>query len=68
MMAAMPTMAMASMRVWLRPAMIEGLASGNWTSVRTRNSVDPYALLASTTSSGTCLMPRLTIRTSGGRA
>ena len=41
MMAAMPTMAMASMRVWLRPAMIEGLASGNWTSVRTRNSVAP---------------------------
>ena len=41
MMAAIPTMAMASIRVWLRPAMIDGLANGNCTSVRTRSSVAP---------------------------
>ncbi len=41
MMAAMPTMAIASMSVWFNPAMIDGLASGNWTSVSTRSSDAP---------------------------
>ena len=68
MMAAMPIMAIDMSSVWLRPVMRAGRASGNWTSVSTRNSVAPYARLASTTSSGTCLMPRLVRRISGGRA
>ena len=41
MMAAIPTMAMASISVWFRPAMIAGLANGNWTSVNTRSSEAP---------------------------
>ena len=41
MMAAIPTMAMASINVWFRPAMIDGLANGNWTSVNTRSSEAP---------------------------
>ena len=68
MMAAMPIMAIDMCRVWFRPTIMAGRASGSWTSTRTRNSVAPYARLASTTSSGTCLMPRLVSRISGGRA
>ena len=48
--------------------MIAGRASGSCTSISTRHSGAPYAREASTTSSGTCRMPRLVSRISGGKA
>ncbi len=66
--AAITTIESESMRVWLRPAMIEGRASGSWTSRRSCSSLEPNARPASTTSVGTWRMPRSVSRTMGGSA
>ena len=68
MIAAIPSIEMARSSVWLIPVIRAALARGNCTSVRTRRSDAPYARAASTTSSGTCRMPKLVNRISGGRA
>ena len=68
MIAAMPSIEMASSSVWLRPVMIAGRAKGSCTSVSTRHSGAPYARDASTTSSGTCRIPRFVSRIRGGNA
>ncbi|MNU72645.1 hypothetical protein D3C71_621140 [compost metagenome] len=58
----------AIMIVWLRPAMIVGVASGNSTPKRICLGLPPKAVAASTTSRSTCRMPRSVRRINGGTA
>ena len=51
--AAMTSMAMPNMMVWLSPSMITGIASGSFTRHRSCDRVQPKQVAASTTSAGT---------------
>ena len=64
----MTTIDRASIRVWLTPAMMVGMASGSCTLNRSWRGLAPNERAASTRSSGTWRMPRLVRRISGGRA
>jgi hypothetical protein len=56
------------MITWLTPAMIDGSASGSWTSRSTCPGRAPKACAASTTSRSTWRMPSSVSRTPGGMA
>ncbi len=58
----------ASISVWFTPAMMVGMASGNWTRNRSCLGDAPNERAASTRSPGTWRMPRLVSRISGGTA
>ena len=58
----------AIMMVWLMPRMMDGMACGIWTLIMVCRRVEPKLCATSTDVAGTCRMPRLVRRTTGGMA
>ncbi|MNC71884.1 hypothetical protein D3C75_1228530 [compost metagenome] len=67
-MEAITTMESASIRVWLTPAMMVGMASGSCTLNSSWEGLAPNEWAASTRSAGTWRMPSMVSRIMGGRA